>query len=154
MAEAKGFSSLKDFVDSIRSLKYQDFLARNLPESKVAKEDHFTDMQAYILNLYDKTEALHSFMDEGGAIYDCIPVEQQSSLRGSRGGVPSAPDAPEVEAARGPKDERQDSLIVSPLGPDKKDRFGNVMHMPLRYNTYATGDYGGSGAIRNLEGFF
>ena len=126
MAEAKGFSSLKDFVDSIRSLKYQAFLARNLPESKVAKEDHFTDMQTYILNLYDKTEALHSFMDEGGAIYDCIPVEQQSSLRGSRGGVPSAPDAPEVEVARGPKDERQDSL-VSPLGPDKKDRFGNVM---------------------------
>jgi Neprosin len=130
MAGPNEFSSLKDFVDSIRSLKYQAFLARNLPESKVSKEDHFADMQAHILSLYDKTEALHSFMDESGAVYDCIPVEQQSSLRGSRGGVPSAPDAPEVEAARGPNDERQDSLIVSPLGSDKKDRYGNVMQCP------------------------
>jgi Neprosin len=130
MAGPKGFPSLKEFVDSVRSQKHSSFLARNLPGSKVANENAFADMQAHILSLYDNTEAVHSFTDETGAVYDCIPAEQQTSLRGSRGGIPSAPDAPKHEAARGPNDERQDSLIDSPLGLDKKDRFGNVMHCP------------------------
>lgn len=121
---------MKEFVDSIRSQKHASFLARNLPETKVANEAAFADMQAHILSLYDNTEAVHSFMDETGAVYDCIPAEQQPSLRGSREGIPSAPDAPPHEAAGGPSDELRDSLIVSPLGSDKKDKFGNVMDCP------------------------
>jgi hypothetical protein len=130
MAGPKGFPSLKEFVQSVRSQKHASFLARNLPGSKVANEAAFADMQAYILSLYDKMEAKHSFMDETGAVYDCIPAEQQPSLRGSRGRIPSAPDAPQHEAAGGPNDELRDSLIGSPLRSDKKDQFGNVMDCP------------------------
>ena len=53
--------------------------------SRVAHEDAFAEMKAHILNLYDKTEAVQSFMDEGGGIFDCIPIEQQPALRGSSG---------------------------------------------------------------------
>ena len=123
MTEPKGFASLKVFVESIKSTKPTTFLVR--PESKVADEDAFADMQTHILSLYEKTEALHSFMDESGAVYDCIQVEQQPSLRKLKGRVPVAPYAPQLEAI-GDKD----ILAVSPLGPDKKDRFGNVMHCP------------------------
>jgi hypothetical protein len=132
MAKPEGFSSLKEFIDSVRSQKFSTFLARNLPGTKVANESAFADMQAHILKLYENTEALHSFVDETGAVYDCIPAEQQPSLRGSRGRIPSAPDAPapKHEAARSSYDERSDSLSGSPLGLDKKDRFGNVMHCP------------------------
>jgi hypothetical protein len=87
-------------------------------------------MQTHILSLYEKTEASHSFMDEGGAVYDCIPVEQQPSLRGLKGHIPAPPDAPRHEAIGGRKLRRKDILIVSPLGPEKKDRFGNVMFCP------------------------
>lgn len=128
MAEPRGFASLKAFVDSIQSAKHAAYSAR--ADSKVAHEDAFADMKAHILKLYAKTEAPHSFMDESGAVFDCIPIEQQPSLRGSLGGVPKAPDLPQHEVAGGPQDERRDSLIASPLGPDQKDRHGNVMHCP------------------------
>ncbi len=85
-------------------------------------------MKAHILKFYDKTEAPNSFMDETGAIFDCIPVEQQLALRGSKEPVPTAPDLPGHEARSAAKDERQDSLVGLPLGPEKKDHHGNVMH--------------------------
>lgn len=101
----------------------------------MAHEDALEEMKGHILKLYDKVEAPHSFMEEGGAIYDCIPVESQPGLRGSRGGVPKAPDAPPAEpegshAAGGPHETWKANLIASPLGPDRKDRHGNVMHCP------------------------
>lgn len=126
MSDPIGFPSLKAFIDSLQDAKHSVYSAR--PESKVAHEDAFEEMKNHILKLYDKTEARHSFMDESGAIFDCIPIEQQPSLKGSAGAVPKAPDLPQLKLAKGPQDEREDSLIASPLGPDKKDRHGNIMY--------------------------
>jgi hypothetical protein len=95
-------------------------------DSKVAHEDALEEMKAHILKLYDKIEAPHSFMDETGAIYDCIPVEQQPGLKGKS--PPEAPDAPPT--AGGQYEARKDSLTASPLGPDRKDQHGNVMQCP------------------------
>src|ERR1700731_2569617 len=92
MPEPKGFASLKAYVDSIQSVTRATFTAK--PESKVAHDDAFADMKAHIVKLYDKTEAPHSFMDESGAVYDCIPIEQQPALKGTHESVPKAPDAP------------------------------------------------------------
>jgi len=128
MAEPKGFPSLKVFLESITSAKPEAFVGR--PERKVAHERAFSEMQAHILRLYEKTEALHSFMDESGAVWDCIPVEQQPALRGARRKVPAAPDAPRIEPGEGPKGRRKTLRAVSPLGPEKKDQFGNVMNCP------------------------
>jgi len=116
MAKPEGLLPFKEFVNSIRSEKFSAFLARNLSGIKVANENAFTDMQAHILTLYENTEALHSFVDETDAVYDCIPAEQQPSLRGSQEGIPSAPDAPKYELARNSYHEGPDSLIDSPLG--------------------------------------
>jgi hypothetical protein len=130
MAKPEGFSSLKEFVDLVQSQKFGTFSATNFQGFKVANEDAFAHMQAHIQTLYENTESLHSFVDETGAVYDCIPAEQQFSLRRSRQRIPSAPDAPKHRAARSSKDERRDSLIDLPLHPNKKDRFGNIMHAP------------------------
>jgi len=133
MANPKGFASLKAFLDSVQSTT-PAALATSA-ETKVAHEDALAEMKAHILKLYDKTEAPHSFMDDSGAIYDCIPIEQQPALKGSHGSVPKAPDAPPAlsdapNAVGGPQEERNDRLIASPLGPDNKDRHGNAMHCP------------------------
>jgi hypothetical protein len=128
MPEPTGFPSLKVFIGSIQSAKFSDYSAK--VASKVAHEAAFAEMKAHILNLYDKTEVQHSFVDESGAVFDCIPIEQQLSLRGSTGAIPKAPDLPKVMAGGGPQDERKDALIASPLGPDRKDRHGNVMQCP------------------------
>ena len=128
MADPKGFPSLKASVDAVQSATHGEYAAK--AGSRVAHEDAFAEMKAHILSFYDKTEAVQSFMDEGGGIFDCIPIEQQPALRGSPGPIPKAPDLPWHEEAGGAKDERKASLIESPLGPDRKDQHGNVMHCP------------------------
>jgi hypothetical protein len=124
MSDPKGFPSLKASLDSVSPTTYKALSAR--AESKVAHEEALEDMKTHILKLYDKIEAEHSFMDETGAIYDCIPIEQQPSLKGKR--PPEAPDAP--PAAGGQYEARKDSFVGSPLGPDRKDRHGNAMQCP------------------------
>ena len=129
MADPKGFESLRAYVGSLDAAKHSAFAAR--AETKVAHEEAFNEMKAHILGLYDKVEAPHSFMDETGAIFDCVPLEQQPALRGAKGPVPKAPDLPHLlHAKTGGEDERKDALVQSPLAPDKKDHFGNVMHCP------------------------
>ncbi len=130
MATPKGIPSLKEFIDSIQSHKFAAFSTTKLPGMRVANEESFIEMQSHILDLYKNTEAEHSFVDETGAIYDCIPAEQQPSMRSSPGGIPSAPDAPIHDITNNSHDEHNGSLISSPLGPDKKDHYGNIMHCP------------------------
>jgi hypothetical protein len=100
--------------------------------SKVAREDAFTEMKAHVLRLYENVEVPHSFVDENGSVFDCIPIEQQPALRNAREPVPQAPDVPYVAQAegRGVPDERNDRHVPSQLGPDRRDRYGNVMQCP------------------------
>ncbi len=128
MPKQAGFPSFKAFIDSLESAKHRDYSAR--AKSKVAHEEAFAEMKAHILKLYDKTEAPHSFMDKSGAIFDCIPIEQQPSLKGSSEAVPKPRDLPPIEVAGGRQSKHKDTLITSPLGPNRKDRHGNVMHCP------------------------
>ncbi len=64
----------------------------------MANEDAFSEMKSHIFGLYEDVEAAHNFVDETGAIFDCIPIEQQPALRGSSKAVPKAPDLPPLEA--------------------------------------------------------
>src|SRR5438270_1120948 len=136
MPDPTGFSSLYTFIESLQSASYAEFAAR--ADSRIAHEDAFSEMRAHILGLYEGVEAPHSFMDETGAIFDCIPVEQQPSLRGSAERVPSAPDLPPLApdlpggttAGEGDQDERRDNLADTALAPERRDAYGNVMHCP------------------------
>src|SRR5918911_1731867 len=136
MPDPTGFPSLNAFIESIQSASHADFAPR--AESRVAHEESFSEMRAHILGLYEGVEAPHSFMDETGAIFDCIPIEQQPSVRGSTEGVPTAPDLPPLApdlpggtmgAERGP-DTRMDNLADTTLGPERRDAHGNVMNCP------------------------
>lgn len=138
MPDPKGIPSLNSFVESLGSAEHGEFAA--LAASRVAHEDAFSDMKEHILGFYEGVEAPHSFVDETGAIFDCIPIEQQPSLRGSDEKVPEAPDLPPLEsesylapdaAARGAEqEERPDTAVRSPLDPSRKDWHGNVMSCP------------------------
>ena len=129
MPDPIGIPSLNAFLDSLQSESHSEYAAR--AASRVAHEEAFSDMKAHILGLYEDVEAQHSFMDESGAIFDCIPIEQQPSLRGSEESVPTAPDLPPHAAATGgEQDEQSEALVGSPLGPDRRDWHGNVMQCP------------------------
>ncbi len=136
MPAPKGITSLSAYVASLRTSEHGEFAAR--AASRVAHEEAFGDMKGHILGLYEKVEAAHSFQDETGAIFDCIPVEQQPALRGVKAAVPKAPDLPPLEgdasprsaSARANKDDREDVATGSPLRAGRKDPHGNVMHVP------------------------
>ena len=158
MSDPKGFPSLKAFLDSVNSAKYAEISAR--AESKVTHEDALGEMQAHILRLYDKTEALHSFTDEGGGVFDCIPIEQQPGLRGqpglsALGTIPEKPDLKPIEAAGGAQDERKPSLIVSPFGLHRTEGFAwECKALPAGNGPHTQGHARRYGPIRHLARFF
>jgi hypothetical protein len=133
--EPKGIPSLRAFLASLESAEFQEFAVR--PSSRVANEDAFSEMKSHILGLYEEVEAVHSFVDETGAIFDCIPIEQQPALKDSPEAVPKAPELPPTEpaddaegTAQGEQDDRQPTMAGWPLSANRKDWYGNVMHCP------------------------
>lgn len=138
MPDPKGIPSLGSFLESLGAAEHAEFAAR--AETRVAHEEAFSEMKSHILGLYEGVDAPHSFVDDSGAIFDCIPIEQQPALRGSKEKLPAPPDLPPLEsdsylppdaAARSTgEEERADTTVGSPLAPGRKDWHGNVMHCP------------------------
>jgi hypothetical protein len=121
MPDPKGITPFKKFVDTVSSAKHVDFAAMGT----VARADAFDAMKAHILKLYEAVEARHSFADENGSIFDCIPIEQQPSLRGKNEKPGKPTDLPDMPAARRTK--RATKRRRSSAG--RKDH-GNVMNCP------------------------
>ena len=128
MADPKGILPFDQFLAAVNDARHTEFAAR--PASKVAHEDSFADMRAHILRLYEGVEVVNSFVDENGSVFDCVPVEQQPSLRGAAGAVPSAPDLPPMNAPASAAEERRDAQVPPQMAENKNDQFGNVMYCP------------------------
>lgn len=81
------------FIERVRAAGASEYLHR--PDSVILDEASFDEMRSYILRYYDEVTPVASFADAGGAVFDCIPVEQQIALRGqtSQVSVPPAPPA-------------------------------------------------------------
>ena len=128
MPEPKGLTPFKQFLAAVHDAKHADYVARTA--SKVTREQSFAEMKGHILKLYEKTDVTHSFVDENGSVFDCVPIEQQPSLKGTQARVPSAPELPYVERPAGASDERKDIPVTPQLGENRRDPHGNVMLCP------------------------
>lgn len=129
MPDPKGIAPFRQFMTAVQGATHSEFAGR--ARAKVAQEGSFAEMKAHVLKLYDGVDVPHSFVDENGSIFDCVPIEQQPALKGTRGPVPTAPEMPRAEpAAAAGYDERKDTLVQSQLSQDKTDRHGNVMSCP------------------------
>ncbi|MFL6466113.1 MAG: neprosin family prolyl endopeptidase [Bryobacteraceae bacterium] len=124
----QGIQPFAEFVASLESAKHEHFASR--AAVKVANEDAFAGMRKHLIHFYTGVEAQNSFIDENGSIFDCIPTEQQPSLKGKSETVPKAPDLPRSEEKSGSRDKRQTALVQSLLHPARKDPHGNAMHCP------------------------
>jgi hypothetical protein len=138
MAEQNSIQSLSDFVKSLSSAQYDDFRTR--ADAKVESANAFDQMKDHLLKLYQNVEAQHTFIENGGKIVDCIPIEQQPSLRSWKGRILSAPPPPQLYET---ETEQVPSKTTAPapgplptkppppqLHPDYRDRFGNQMWCP------------------------
>ena len=77
-------------------------------------------MKSYLAKLYEGVEAAHSFLDAGGQVFDCIPIEQQPSLKGTGRKLATPPEPPVL------------STGATSLGPPPRarDRLGNSTICP------------------------
>jgi hypothetical protein len=115
--------------------QFRDSLHAETPPSSAADSpDAFEEMRSYLLDLYDGVEVPHSFLESGGHVVDCIPVEQQPSLRKS-GLKPLSPPAeplvPKAHYGVSPIATGEYRKAPPPqLHPDYRDPLGNRMWCP------------------------
>ena len=128
-------TGLEDFRRAIDTAQYEQFAGKT---GVRANEAEFTAMKAHVAGLYRGLAEVHSFEDENGSVFDCIPVNQQPSLKGAAPATPT--DLPAMQATTGATTEpprgRQPILIGGP-GAGSTDKHGNLMscpvgHIPMR----------------------
>jgi len=120
------FPTFSQFIESVTSAQYAEYSRR--PAAKVADDSQFAAMRQYIADRYEGVEVAHSFVDDNGQVFDCIPVEQQPSLKGTSASPVEAPSAPSSPTA---VDSPSQGLRVQPqLRSDRTDKFGHAMSCP------------------------
>lgn len=98
------------------------------PRIRVEEEGAFDEMKSHIVDFYAGVKPVHAFEDAAGSVFDCVPVEQQPSLRGQAGPVASPPDLTPVLQGKDP--EERSAALDSSFEGAARDRHGNVMQAP------------------------
>ena len=113
----------------VHSARHADF--RNKAGARVKNSKSFSRMQTHLLERYRDVEVLHSFEDANGVVFDCIPVEHQPSLKDQNRVIAQPPRLPTRPARPAEATENDKKAVLqSPLNPDQKDKYGNVMLCP------------------------
>jgi len=77
----------KEFLDAVRQTNPEAFAASG---KTIAKAEAVRQMRAHILDRYKGVESKCSFVDANGFVVDCISLEPQPLLRGTREDVARA----------------------------------------------------------------
>jgi hypothetical protein len=77
-SSARPFVTFQDFVSGVAAA--DSAVYRTGAEARVQDEPAFEEMRQHILSLYDGVKPTHSFLLDAHYI-DCIPIEQQPSVR-------------------------------------------------------------------------
>jgi hypothetical protein len=132
MADQNRVQPFREFVQSLSAATFEELAAR--PEAGVESGDAFEEMRQHLIGLYEGVDARHSFVNAGGQVIDCIPIEQQPAIRKSRQPIlePPATTTPTpAESYRPPLNPAQRASETPPqLHPDYRDRFANRMWCP------------------------
>jgi hypothetical protein len=87
MAIETGVVPFKGFLDSVRQTDPDSFASS---EKTVSNAEAVRQMRTHILDRYKGAEAKCSFIDANGSVVDCISLERQPILRGTREAVAQA----------------------------------------------------------------
>lgn len=116
-----------EFLRAVENAQFDAYKAD--PSIRVASLPQFREMQNHIQRMYDGVDVEHSFVDASGHVFDCIPIDQQPSLKASGEPVAQPPDLsgllPPDHAREVPP--AQSSLQLS---TQRKDRNGNMQGCP------------------------
>jgi hypothetical protein len=119
-----GIVAHAEFVQSIPAANYDGH--RTDPRAKVLDEASFKEMQAYLTRYYDGVEVEHSFVDDAGQVFDCVPIHQQPGLKGTNRTLATPPDLSALSGGT----RASGSSFSGPFAGGRIDRHGNVMRCP------------------------
>lgn len=125
---AAGFVPLAEFLPGVAAAELEGF-SRG-PETRVRTAAGFAEMRRHILSLYEGVDVggVHSFLLDGQH-FDCLPIEQQPSVRGlGLSHVEVAPPPPLKTAAEPGEPAEPRARATSPLTLGSRDAFGNEIH--------------------------
>ena len=108
------FVPFKAFLQRVKDARASDFSSP--PSSKVENAASFEEMRRYVLSLYGGIHVSHSYVI-GSQIVDCVPIDQQPSLRG-QGKQKIAPQPPDYGSVPAPLPQQ---------APNATDPFGNIV---------------------------
>jgi hypothetical protein len=100
-------------------------LYRRRAQTRVRGRDEFERQREFVLSSIDKDDVTHSFMDDHGQAFDCIPVERQPALRNTGRELAQPPI---LKASRTSISKPNSGSPQLSIG--RKDRFGNAMECP------------------------
>lgn len=125
---AKPLMTFDNFIKSIQSGAPNAFAAQPASNAKVTPDEH-EKMRQHLLDVYADVEVSHSFMDDGGQVFDCVPIEQQPSARAA--GIPLAVIPPELPASpTGSGEIEKSKYVSSAVNAQSTDVHGNVRACP------------------------
>ncbi|WP_343668421.1 neprosin family prolyl endopeptidase [Chitinophaga sp.] len=113
------FPPFKEFITSLRSGNKQFGVYNQRRDLSIIKK--------YIIDLYDGTSAVHSFQDEYGQVWDCIPFDEQPTLNKYQLKLAEPAD---MEWS-GQNEESDEERITSNYNNQKVDPYGNKMQCPV-----------------------
>jgi hypothetical protein len=114
--------SFDDFYRSLGTATHHDFPANKL----LALADsivHFDAKRLHLLKLYEGVSVAHSFVDDSGQIFDCVPIDRQPALIKSGQSLAQPPSFP-----GGASPAKTAAAFV--LDGSRTDRLGNRMACP------------------------
>ncbi len=119
----KRIPDYRSFVASLHEARPRHYLGH--AHCRIAHEQAFAEMRDHLVKMHSGLRPVHSFIDGNGAVFDCIPVESQVSLRGARGRIVRPPGRPRPSIGQPTIGH---SLVQ--LHPKFTDRLGNRMAAP------------------------
>jgi hypothetical protein len=126
MAEPLGILPHADFKALLETVKFAE--VKDDPRTRAPGRAAFDSMRAHLVELYAGVEAEQSFEDPAGRVVDCIPIEQQPSVRESGRPIAIPPDIRPVVDGGDPIP--GSALPLAPLDFGRRDRHGNRAFVP------------------------
>lgn len=91
MADQQDVLPFDKFLQSLHQAQSTQFTAH--AQAKVAGDAEFEKMKNHIIKHYEGVRAEHSFKDDNGQIWDCVPIDLQPALARSGKKAAAAPPA-------------------------------------------------------------
>jgi hypothetical protein len=115
--------SFAEFYNDLHAARHEHYRLRL--NTKVGSQNDFEEQRQHLLAYYKDIDVRHSFADDAGQIFDCVPIETQPALKKSGRPLAKPPTLP-TSGSKGTV-EAADRLFLS---NEKLDSHGNVMACP------------------------